>query len=112
MLLDAAHARSFTMRPGLETAGALMATAAALKFALAALLEVGKRLTPDVDAQNLSGELTCGFWNRSVMAWINTLLLLGYRKKLSMSDLKNLDRTFSARYLDTQFTEIWVKGAL
>lgn len=109
MLLDAAHARSLTMRPGLETAGALTGTVAALKLTLAALLEVQKRLTPELEAKNLTEELTSGFWSRCVMVWLNPLLLLGYRKKLAMSDLKNLDVTFSARYLDAQFTKVWNK---
>lgn len=110
MLLDATRARSFAMRPGLETASGLMGAVAAFKFTLAVLLEVRKRLTPELEARNLAGEMTSGFWNRSVIAWINGLMFVGYRRCLQMSDLKNLDETYSARYLDAQFTRIWSKA--
>lgn len=107
MLLDAARARSFALRPGMGTASGLIGAVAALKFVLVVLLEVRKRLTPELEARNLAGELTSGFWNRSVIAWINGLLLVGFRRHLNMSDLANLDETFSARYLDAQFNAAW-----
>lgn len=110
MLLDAARARSFALRSGLEIASGLMGAVAALKFMLVVLLEVRKRLTPELESRNLAGELTSGFWNRSIIAWINGLMLVGYRKCLRMSDLQNLDETFSARYLDAQFTRVWSKA--
>lgn len=110
MLLDAARARTFVMRPGLETAGALIGVVAALKFTIMILLESRKRLVPELEAQNMVEELTVGFLNRAVMAWINGLLLTGYRRNLRMDDLKNLDETYSAKYLDHQFSKMWDKS--
>lgn len=110
MLLDATRARTFTMRPGLEATGALIGVVAAFKFTLMLLLEVRTRLVPQVEAQNIVEELTGGFLNRTVMAWVNALLLTGFRRNLRMDDLKNLDETYSARYLDQQFSKIWDKS--
>lgn len=112
MLLDAARARSLTMRNGPDTAGALTATVAALKFLLVVLLEVPARQTMEMKAKGLTQELTCGFWNGTIMAWVNPLLLTGFRRNLRMDDLKNLDETYSARYLDQWFTKLWEKGIL
>lgn len=109
MLLDAARARSFSMRSGMESAAALTAAVAALKFVLVVLLEIPACQTPELQSQCLTGELTCGFWNRSVIGWINPLLLIGFRRNLQMSDLKSLDETYSTKYLDQKFTEIWDK---
>lgn len=73
------------------------------------LLEIPARQTPELQSQCLTEELTCGFWNRSVIAWINPLLLIGFRRNLLMSDLKSLDKTYSTQYLDHQFTKVWDK---
>lgn len=110
MFLDAARARSFSMRPGLEVASGLMASVAALKFALAILLEVPKQLTPELETKKVVQELTGGLVNRSFMAWINTLLLVGFRRNLRLEDLDALDETYLARHLDQEFTKLWDKG--
>lgn len=66
MLLDAARARSFTIRSGsgMQTAGALTGAVAALKFIAVVLLEFPVRRTPELESKDLTEELTCGFWNR------------------------------------------------
>lgn len=109
MLLDAVRARSFSMRPGLEVASGLMGSVAALKLALAILLEVRKQL---IESGRLVPELTGGIVNRAFMAWINTLLLVGFRRNLRIEDLNGLGNTYSARQLDQEFTKLWNKGKL
>lgn len=112
MFLDAARARSFSMRLGLEVASGLMGTVTALKFTLVVLFEFTKQLTPELEARKLAQELTCGYLNRTFMAWINTLLVLGFRRNLTLDDLNSLDDTYSTRQLDQEFTKIWDKGKL
>lgn len=112
MFLDAARARSFSMRPGLETASGLMASVSALKFILVVLFEIKKKLAPEVENRKISQELTSGLLNRTFMIWINTLLFLGFRRNLGLDDLSNLDDNYSTRRLDQEFTKIWDRGKL
>lgn len=89
-----------------------MGAVAALKFTLAVLFEFKKQLKPELEARKLAQELTCGYLNRTFMAWINTLLILGFRRNLTLDDLDSLDDTYSTRQLDQEFTKIWDKGKL
>lgn len=87
-----------------------MGSVAALKFALTILLELPKQLITELEARKLAQEFTGGIVNRTFMAWINTLLLVGFRRNLRLEDLNGLDDTYLARHLDQEFTKLWNNG--
>lgn len=121
---DILQARSQLMRPGLQIPAILTTTTAVLNFILVILLEVPKKLDTvpesntgaDTGADNgttgdrYNQESTGGFWNRTLVLWINLTLCNGFSKTIRMQDLTSLGPDFSSENLSERFTKTWEKG--
>lgn len=108
-LFDITMTRSYFRRTGLDTIGALQISVVALKVVLVIFEELPKRglfVTENLRA-SVAAETVAGFWNRSVFGWLNSLLLFGYRKELTMDNLPNIDQDFNSMQLYDQFWPNW-----
>lgn len=114
-LLDVVEARSLLLRSTeLRAVGAMTVVAAILKLVLVTLQEVPKTLRIDGegegDDEKQSQEASSGFWNRTLLLWINNKLTYGFRHELRMSDLGNLGPDFSSIQLSAKLEPHWQKG--
>lgn len=111
ILLDAAQSRSFLLRSDeMHSIGIITAVMAGVKFTLILLGEIPKRLNPDIEKHGkLNFEATGGFWNRTLMVWLNSTLFFGFRNRLTMGHLERLGPEFSSRRLMDQFDPVWAK---
>ncbi|KAJ3496793.1 hypothetical protein NLG97_g2397 [Lecanicillium saksenae] len=111
-IFDVAMMRSYFLREGLNTLGVLQVTVAALKFVLAAFEEVPKRslFRSKYQRDTASRETVSGFWNRAVFAWINPLMLFGFRSDINIEDLPNTDNDFGAEMLYDHFLPNWTNA--
>lgn len=105
--VDIIKARSFFLRDGLATVGALSVAAAALKAAIVILQEVPKPRVAELANKGPSSEASCGLWNQAFCFWVNKILLRGTRNPLTMKDLEYLGPDFSSARLDATFEGIW-----
>jgi hypothetical protein len=55
-------------------------------------------------------EAISGTFSRSVFFWLNSLLVNGYKRVLSLSDLFLLDKDLSSEKLMGEFQSAWDKG--
>ncbi|OAA70037.1 Vacuolar metal resistance and drug detoxification protein [Akanthomyces lecanii RCEF 1005] len=106
MVFDVTMARSYFLRHSIDALGGLQVTVAGLKLVLVLLEEVPKR---QLFRSNLLrpglGE-TVGFWNRTLLLWVNPLLRLGFRKNIHVEDLPEIgDRYDSQRLFDSDASE-------
>lgn len=112
VFLDGAKARSYLLRNGLDTIGAVQVVITVAKFVLLILEEVPK--TPDLRDKNLRDflgrEALSGFWTRTVLLWLNEVFLIGFRRTITMDDLGNLAPEYSTESLTTKFQAMWSKG--
>lgn len=111
VLLDIAVTRSLFLR-GMATLGALHIAIVSVKFALVCLEEISKRYlfySKDI-LESVADEATAGFWNRAVFAWLNPLLVLGFRKDLTVEDLPELDPGLDAAELFGRYQHHWRRG--
>ncbi|KAJ6781135.1 hypothetical protein PWT90_04854 [Aphanocladium album] len=109
---DIAMTRSYFLREGLSTLGALQVTVAVLKFVLVVLEEVPKRslFRNENQRDTASRETVSGFWSRAVFAWLNTLMIFGFRSEIKMESLPITDDDFDARMLYDSFLPNWTKA--
>ncbi|OAQ99171.1 hypothetical protein LLEC1_07152 [Akanthomyces lecanii] len=111
IVADIIMSRSFLIRPGLTTMGALTAAAVALRAVLLGLQELSKRnLLMDPRLNNMIGaEVVSGFWSRSFFAYLYPLLTKGFRGALVLSELHHLGPDFAASVLYPQLKYHWEK---
>ncbi|KAJ6790277.1 hypothetical protein PWT90_07508 [Aphanocladium album] len=98
---DAVKSRTYFLRPGMETLGALAATAAALRSSLIVLEEICKKpLLIDENMRVISGpEATSGFFQRTFFIYLQPMLMTGFRQKLTTKDMGKLGIDFSSKAL-------------
>lgn len=110
MLFDITMARSYFLRNSLDVLGALEAAIACLKFVLAVLEEVpkSKLLISGAISSNIGA--TVGFWNRTLLLWINPLLRAGYKNDISVGHLPPIGDEYESSKLNAQFTPHFEKG--
>lgn len=113
ILFDATMTRSYFRRAGLGTVGVLQIIVIVVKFLLVVLEEFPKRnlFRADSSRLSISKETTAGFWNRAVFGWLNSLLIFGFRKSLTLDDLPAIDEDLQSsiqRY--DHFTPKWKRG--
>lgn len=114
-LLDVAETRSFLRRPvAVHGVGALCATTALSKAVLLGLQEIPMQFGSELNKTipRLAQEATAGFWNRTLLLWLNSTLCFGFRKNLRMQDLANLGNDFSSKNLAKKFQRRWNHGML
>ena len=112
VFLDGIKARSYLLREGLDTVGAIQVVVTVIKFMLLILQEVPKtsairnaRIRDFVGRESL-----IGFWTRFLFLWLNELFVVGFRGILTVNNLGNLDAEFSTEHLVTKFNRIWAAG--
>ncbi|OAQ98802.1 hypothetical protein LLEC1_03870 [Akanthomyces lecanii] len=96
-------------RPGLVQIAHLQIAVPVLKFVLLGLEEVSKRSL--IRAQNvrdsLGSEGLAGFWNKSLLIWLNPLLLFGFRHNITDDSLPALASQFASDILYREFERKW-----
>lgn len=114
IFLDITKCRSYFLREGLASVGALTAVSATIKSTLLFLEEVPKT-SAMIDRflrKSLGRESVSGFWSRSLFLWLNSTLLVGFRTGLTSKDLDELNPDFASSYLSSRFQYIWSGGKL
>ncbi|EGX91989.1 ABC transporter, putative [Cordyceps militaris CM01] len=100
---------SYHNRPGLVLMARLQIAVPVLKFVILGLEEVSKRAL--IHSQNvrnsLGSENLAGFWNKSLLIWLNPLLLFGFRHKITSSSLPALASQFGSDILHREFETHW-----
>lgn len=108
LLFESARTRSFWIRPSFVPVGQLSLAIVCLQFVFLVLQEVPKPLNGGASLDNKwFGEAKGGFFNRLFLFWLNRLMLLGYRTKLTLASLGTLGPEFSAKALATRLETNW-----
>ena len=107
VLLDAATLRTFWLTELPLSIRAVFTSSFALKLLILVLeaQEKGKSLLQGSGKD--SPETTAGLFSQSSMWWLNTLLLNGFRRLLTPSDLYTLDENMGTALLSQQFWHTW-----
>ncbi|KAJ6781210.1 hypothetical protein PWT90_10566 [Aphanocladium album] len=111
MLFDIATTLTYFNRTGLGTIACLHIPIPVVKLALISLEEVSKRplIRSDALRSSLGHEAMAGFWNRSLLVWVNSVLLFGFKEKITQSTLPGLGPQFDSEYLHETFESHWNK---
>lgn len=112
-LFDIAKTRSYFMRDGLETIAGLHIVIVVLEFALLMSQELSKRKLVHKEkypADSYGHEVFSGFWNRSLFVWLNSTLLLGFRRIISVEDLHDMGPQLDPVRLHERLQERWQKS--
>ncbi len=100
---------TYHSRPGLTHIARLQIAVPVLKFILLGLEEVSKRSL--IRAQNvrdsLGDEGLAGFWNKSLLLWLNPLLLFGFRHNITSDSLPALASQYASDILYREFETKW-----
>ncbi|KAM3498699.1 hypothetical protein MY10362_007994 [Beauveria mimosiformis] len=93
LLTDAARSRSYFLRSGLATLGALAAATSSLKLTLLALQDMSKQslLIDDALQEDSGPEATCGPLRRLLFVFLYPIFEIGFRGPLLMHHLHLLD---------------------
>lgn len=96
-------------RPGLVQIAHLQVAVPVLKFVLLGLEETSKRsLIRASDVRDtLGSEVLAGFWNKSLLIWLNPLLLFGFRHNITDDSLPALSSHFASDILYREFESKW-----
>ncbi|KAJ6779521.1 hypothetical protein PWT90_07627 [Aphanocladium album] len=110
LLLDLVTIYSYYHRTGLDTIARLTCSLPVLKFILLALEETSKRsLVIAENRDQISREITAGFWNRATFFWVNPLLLFGFRHVIHDNNLPSIGEQFDSKYLYQKLKATWEK---
>jgi ATP-binding cassette, subfamily C (CFTR/MRP), member 1 len=104
ILFDTARSRTLWAIPNNTAVAAVSTTLHALKVVILILEAQAKGGLLNASYNGCPPEATAGIFNRSLLWWINPLLLVGYRKDLSVQDLYPIDKGLS---FDTKEREFW-----
>jgi ATP-binding cassette, subfamily C (CFTR/MRP), member 1 len=104
LLFDTARSRTLWAMPNNTAVAAASTTLHALKAVILILEAQAKRELLNASYNGCPPEVTAGIFNRSLLWWINPLLLVGYRKDLSVQDLYPIDKGLS---FDAKEREFW-----
>ncbi|KAJ2976558.1 hypothetical protein NQ176_g4884 [Zarea fungicola] len=111
LLFDLVTVYSYWRRDSLHAVARLACALPPLKLILIALEEVSKRsLVVSKEAQDAcTNETVAGFWNRSTFAWVNPLLLFGFRHRIKNNHLPDIGVQFDAEAKHLAFKQQWDK---
>lgn len=111
ILLDIVKVRSYLLRSGLQVVGGITVAIATIKFVVLVLEEIPKRkyIKDTALRTSMSKEGASGFWNRSLFLWLNSTLLLGFRRVLQVDHLGHLGVDFASENLSAKFEPNWRK---
>ncbi|PMB69507.1 ABC transporter C family member 8 [Beauveria bassiana] len=111
MIFDIGTTWTYFHRTGLESIARLHVPLPALKLVLICLEEVSKRnlIRSKALRSSLGQEALAGFWNRSLLLWVNPLLLFGFRREITMNVLPGVGPHLEAELLYQHFQRRWDK---
>ncbi|KAJ3498540.1 hypothetical protein NLG97_g1033 [Lecanicillium saksenae] len=111
MIFDIGTTWTYFHRNGLESIARLHVPLPVIKLILIGLEEVSKRSLVRSEAlrASLGQEALAGFWNRSLLLWVNPLLAFGFREELTMNILPGLGPHLEAEFLYQHFKPRWQK---
>lgn len=109
MILDITTTLTYFNRNGLETIARVHASIPVLKFALMSFEEFSKRSLIHSEAlrTTLGHEAVAGFWNRSLLLWVNAVLLVGFRDTITAASLPSLGLQFETETVSRDFHIQW-----
>ncbi|KAH8715994.1 ABC transporter atnG [Beauveria bassiana] len=109
MIFDVGTTWTYFHRNGLESIARLHVPLPALKLVLICLEEVSKRnlIRSKALRSSLGQEALAGFWNRSLLLWVNPLLLFGFRREITMNVLPGVGPHLEAELLYQHFQRRW-----
>lgn len=109
ILLDIATTITYFNRNSLDVIAGVYTSVPVLKLILLLLVEVSKRsLIRDKElCSSLTDEAFAGFWNRSLLVWVNSILLFGFRHKITADALPGLDADLDSEAMYRDFEHLW-----
>lgn len=110
LLFDTAQDRTLWLSYPRTLDTTIFTASAGLKIILLVLEASGKRSYIFGSDCSYGPEETSGALSRSFFWWLNHLILEGFKKILSMTDLYPLDITMSAQSLNHRFGRVWRVG--
>ncbi|OAA69111.1 ABC transporter, transmembrane domain, type 1 [Cordyceps fumosorosea ARSEF 2679] len=110
-IFDVCTTWTYFHRSSLETIARLHVPLPVLKLLLICLEEVSKRslIRPEALRSSLGQEAFAGFWNRSLLFWVNPLLTFGFRREITMDLLPGVGPHLEAGSLYRNFRRRWDK---
>ena len=105
LLFDAVQLRTCWLRDPSSAITTLFTAALAVKFGMLVLEAQGKSRWIKKDGR--SPESISGIWSLSFFSWLNSLIIAGYRKILSLEDLFPLDQQLSIDAQRAGFQKSW-----
>jgi ATP-binding cassette, subfamily C (CFTR/MRP), member 1 len=109
-LLDLARVRSQWLLDQNNVIAALVTVTLALKLILLAFESSRKYTHSNVKQSNVSPLERCGMFGRTLLLWVNPLLVLGYRQNLDIDDLFPLDYDLAGAQLADRLQARWAKS--
>lgn len=112
MIFDIGTTWTYFHRNGLEPIARLHIPLPALKLVLIGLEEFSKRklIRSEALRSSLGQEALAGFWNRSLLLWVNPLLAFGFRREITMDMLPGVGPHLGAELLYQNFRRHWDKA--
>ncbi|KAM3549612.1 hypothetical protein ARSEF4850_008758, partial [Beauveria asiatica] len=109
LIFDIGTTWTYFHRTGLQSIARLHVPLPALKLVLICLEEVSKRnlIRSKALRSSLGQEALAGFWNRSLLLWVNPLLLFGFRREITMNVLPGIGPHLEAELLYQHFQRRW-----
>jgi hypothetical protein len=110
VLFDTVRARSLWLDGDNVMVSSLFAVSLVLRLIVLVLESIAKTSNVIARDKNHSPEETCGLFGLALFSWMNKLLISGYRKVLSLSDMYPLPVDLSSRALAIEFKKVWDGG--
>lgn len=111
--LEFIRCRTFLLRSSMTAVGALSLVIGLCKATIVVMQEIPKSLQQNrAVAEKLSPDAIAGFWNRTLLLWINSTFFIGFRQNLTMENLGSLGPNFSSARLAARFEQSWETGTI
>lgn len=111
VLFDIATTLTYFNRPDLYTIARLHIPIPVLKFGIICLEEVSKRslIRSEALRVTLGDDVLAGFWNNSLLVWVNSVLVFGFRSDITVASLPLLGPELQSESLYRDFSAQWDK---
>ncbi|KAJ4153877.1 hypothetical protein LMH87_010345 [Akanthomyces muscarius] len=109
IILDSVVTRAYYRRTGLGTIAQLHISVPVLKGTMLVLEEISKRslvIAPRL-RENLGSESFAGFWSTSLYLWLNRIMFIGMRGRLTTGLLPGISQEIDPVVLYKDFSAIW-----
>ncbi|KAI1176082.1 P-loop containing nucleoside triphosphate hydrolase protein [Nemania sp. FL0916] len=107
ILLDIARVRTQWLLPDAENVASTLSASLAVKIVLLTLEAIEKRRLLVGNDHEYPPESTSGPFSRGFFLWLNSLLLLGFGKVLSLADLPSISEKLDSEVLAKSLSATW-----